>query len=307
MPVHPYTFLFGSQLRFMLGLDPEDRAQRDVLAHTSKGQMYEHETSLLFVRAVRPGDTVVDVGGNAGYFSILAAMLAGPGGTVVTAEANPRLAALIRGNADLNGARQVRVEEVAISDRLGEIVFGSNGDRDSNGGVVTDKVPGDELIVNQTLTQFVARCEPLDSLAERCGLERIRLLKIDTEGHENHVLRGAERLLSAGRIDVIACELNLPGLAQHGTDEDVLRKTALRYGYHSFLLDHDGQMPRLVPPGTRIEQTYTCNILLARLDRVAEIWPTIINQSAAIRISSQLEAERCNPRVEAVDAGRPPR
>jgi len=286
MPILPYTFVFGSQLRFTLRLDREDKAQRDVLAHTTKGQMYEHETSLLFVRTVRPGDTVVDVGGNAGYFSILAATLAGPGGAVVTAEANPRLAALIQENAELNGAAQVRVEEVAISDRIGEIVFGSNGDEDSNGGVVTGKSPGDELISNRDLTQFVTQCETLDSLAERRGLDRIRLLKIDTEGHETHVLRGAEGLLSAGRIDFIACELNLPGLAQHGGDQHALRDTALRHGYHSFLLDHDGQMPRLVPPGTRIEQRYTCNILLARLDRVAEVWSAVLNQPAAIRILS---------------------
>lgn len=289
MPIQPYTFMIGDRLRLIMQLDPDDQAQKDVLAHFNKGQLYEHETSLLFLKALRAGDVVVDVGGNAGYFSVLAAATVGSRGRVVTAEANPRLAALIRQTVGLNAASpsgfgEVRVEEVAISDRIGEIVFGSNGDHDSNGGVVADKTPGDALLSNENLTQFVARAETLDSLAERTGIDRIRLLKIDTEGYETQVLRGAAGLLGAGRIDFIACELNLPGLVQHGMNQRVLRGNALDHGYHTFLLDHDGHMPRLVPPGTLIEQPYTCNILLAPLDHVAALWPTIANYPAAIRI-----------------------
>lgn len=289
MALSPYTFEIDGRLRLVVQLDHEDQAQKDVLAHFSKGQLYEHETSLLFVKALRAGDAVIDVGGNAGYFSMLSAAAVGPRGRVVTAEANPGLAALIRRTAGLNAERNhghgaVQVEEIAVSERNGEIVFGSNGARDSNGGIVANGNTGDVPASDDRTTYFVARAETLDSLAARTGLGHVRLLKIDTEGHETQVLRGAQGLLQARRIDFIACELNLPGLAHHGSDQHTLRAVALGHGYHTFLFDHDGGLPHLVPPGTSIEQVYTCNILFAPLDRVAELWPTVTNNPAAIRV-----------------------
>lgn len=282
-----FNIVLPNDAHFLIQLDQEDAAQRDVLAHFRRGQMYEHETSLLFLSVLRPGDTVIDVGGNAGYFTMLAATATGPGGRVVTAEANPKLAAMIREAARMNAADHVRVHEVAITEHAGSIVFGSNGDHDSNGGVVAGKKPGDPLLSDATVTQFIARAETLDNLAEQEGLERIRLLKIDTEGHELHVLRGAEKLLAAGRIDFIVCEMNLPGLTQNGTNQNELRGFALNHGYHTFRLDPDGRLPSLVPPGTTLQQPYTCNVLLTRIDQVSEVWPFVVNTPASVRILSQ--------------------
>lgn len=283
MALKPYTLIVDGRLRLTLQLDHEDQAQRDVLAHFSQGQMYEHETSLLFVRTLRPGDTVIDVGGNAGYFSMLAAALVGPQGRVVTAEANPRLVALIRETAAMNGAGHVQVEAAAVSDHNGQLIFSANGDHDSNGGVAPGKAPGDALLSNENVSQFVAQATTLDALAARCGLDHIRLVKIDTEGHELQVLRGAAGLLAAGRIDFIAAEMNLMGLPFHGADQHQLRAYALGHGYHTFLLDHEGGLPRLVPPGVTLEQPYTCNALFARLESLPAVWPTVLNTPAILR------------------------
>lgn len=279
-----FNLIVANGMRFFLQLDPEDLAQRDVLAHFTNGQMYEHETSLLFLRVLRPGDAAVDVGGNAGYFTMLAATLVGPQGRVLTAEANPALVPLIRSSADLNAIGHLTLEELAVSDRNGETVFASSATNDSNGGVVPGRTPGERFTTEETVTHFVARTETLESLAARHGLERIRLLKIDTEGHELHVLRGAEGLLRDGRIDFVACEMNLPGLVRNGTDQRGLRGFMLGHGYHLFLLDPNGGMPRLVPPNTVVEQVYTCNALFARIERVGEAWPTIVNEPASIYI-----------------------
>lgn len=80
MPLQKYNLIVANGMRFFVQLDRDDMAQRDVLAHFTHGQMYEHETSLLFLRVLRPGDVAIDVGGNAGYFTMLAAMLVGPQG-----------------------------------------------------------------------------------------------------------------------------------------------------------------------------------------------------------------------------------
>ena len=287
MALQKFDIVAANGMKFFLQLDPQDMAQRDVIAHFLGGQMYEHETSLLFLKTLRPGDSAIDVGGNAGYFAMLAATLVGAQGRVVTAEANPGLAKLICDSAALNDISHLSVENVAISDSNGQIVFGSNGSNDSNGGVVPEKKPGEALESSESVTQFVARAETLDSLASRSGLDSIRLLKIDTEGHELNVLKGADGLLRGRKIDFIAAELNLPGLERNRTNQHKLRQFMLEHGYHMFLLDHDGALPRLVPIGTEVRQTYTCNVLFSRIEKLTEVWASVANEPAAVRIAQR--------------------
>lgn len=267
---------------FMLSLNLEDLTQRDVIAHFQNGQYYEHETTLFFLRTLRPGDTMVDVGANGGYFSMLAAFLVEEAGRVLACEPTPHNVAQLRANAALNAYGRIRLEEVAVTETPGRIVFGHHGATDSNGAVVAGAGLADPLASNQ----FIAAADSLDRLAGRHGLERIRLLKVDTEGHETAVFRGAADLLRDDRIDFIVAELNLPGLAANGSSQEELRALLLGYGLHAFLLDHDGGLPRLVPPGTAIRQDYTCNILFCRPERLADGWTAVDNTPASIRIAT---------------------
>ena len=284
MPLQGYRLILPQGAELKMTLDNADFAHRDVLAHFSHGQAYEHETSWIFVKALRPGDAVLDVGANAGYFSILSAVLVGSGGYVVSFEANPASARLIHHNAVLNEARHVRVEEIAVSDRAGSLVFSNGGANDSNGGVVVGKRPQETLIIDEKNAEFIAAADTLDTVVRRHGPARYRLLKIDTEGYELTVLRGAAGLLAERRIDYIVCELNLSGLERNGTDQHALRRFVLDYGYHTFLPDPDGGLPTLVPPGSTIVQEFTCNVLFAAIETLAETWPTVRNQPAASRL-----------------------
>jgi hypothetical protein len=58
--------------------------------------------------------------------------------------------------------------------------------------------------VNQVRASVVR----LDDYAGRAGIGRIDLLKIDTQGYERQVLKGAEGLLARNRIDAVLVELN---------------------------------------------------------------------------------------------------
>jgi hypothetical protein len=65
-----------------------------------------------------------------------------------------------------------------------------------------------EQIHNGSVVEHQVKVVSLDDFAVREGIERIALLKIDTEGHEFEVLRGATRLLKNGKIDIIHFEFN---------------------------------------------------------------------------------------------------
>ncbi|NED81952.1 FkbM family methyltransferase, partial [Streptomyces sp. SID11233] len=79
--------------------------------------MWEPNLTKWLGSRLKPGDVFVDVGANIGYFSALGARLVGPGGAVVSVEASPTFAELLRANLRLNRGDNVRLVEQAVSDR----------------------------------------------------------------------------------------------------------------------------------------------------------------------------------------------
>src|SRR4051812_37663762 len=127
---------------------------------------------------VRPGDVFVDVGGNVGLYAIAAARR---GARVVALEPDPRNAAKLRRHARLNRV-SVDVIEVAASNESGQIPFVLDGSEMSS-------VP----LIHETDAAGFVRADRLDALTVRADV-----IKIDVEGFELQVVRGADRLLSAG-------------------------------------------------------------------------------------------------------------
>jgi FkbM family methyltransferase len=137
--------------------------------------------------SIVPGDTFADVGANIGVYSISAARR---GALVTSFEPNPDIAALLRRNVDLNGVSEhVSVREVAVAARPGELHLLPVGAHGCAGRI-------DEL--GEITVKAVQLTEHYD------------LLKIDVEGYELEVLRGADALLGdpAKRPRAIFLELH---------------------------------------------------------------------------------------------------
>jgi FkbM family methyltransferase len=145
---------------------------------------YEPDLSRLFPTVVKPGDTVFDVGANAGYFSLLARDL---GADAVAFEPNPVALALIRRSLAADASRFTVIAS-ACSDRDGTVTLYPHS-LDSTGMSSVTK-PGTCAVRVTTVT--------LDRFAESRGLTPT-LLKIDVEGHELAVIAGAERILRTAR------------------------------------------------------------------------------------------------------------
>lgn len=139
-------------------------------------------------RSVAPGATVYDVGANIGFFSLLAARFAGAAGRVIAFEPVPELALQVQEAAqrsDLAERVQVRAEAVALVEGTEElyVVHDSSwshlASRGNPGGAVaTITVP------TTTIDAVLARGAPAPSV-----------LKLDVEGSEGDVLRGAHDTL----------------------------------------------------------------------------------------------------------------
>jgi FkbM family methyltransferase len=147
---------------------------------------YEAPVLRVVEDSLRPGDTAVDVGANIGIHSAVMASCVGSSGRVLSLEPNTRVAERLRQNLVLNRLDQIEVFEVGASDSNGVATLWAPSDHDANQGTAT--------LARHDGSPVLIRTTRLDDLAE---LSALALLKIDAEGWEYPILRGAEQLLGA--------------------------------------------------------------------------------------------------------------
>jgi FkbM family methyltransferase len=180
-----------------------------------------------------PGDTFVDVGANVGYYSLLAARVAA---RVVAIEAVPRTYAILKENLAANQALNVRPVNVAVWDRQEHLTM----------FVAQDKVTGTSTLMSKWAEQWhlVGRCEvpaaPLSALLEPEELRSLRLIKIDVEGAEWHVVSGMASVLENGREDLeVIIEVAHGMLEAEGKDGRELISLFERCGFHPYRVEND--------------------------------------------------------------------
>ena len=152
-------------------------------------------------RIVQDGDTVLDIGANIGVVSVLLARCVGAKGVVHSFEPNPRLVEVLNKVVDRNGLRNMRIHAVALGERVEQLDLVVPPGNAGMGSLIREQA---------TSATTVHRVEvlPLDQVAEREGVGNIRLIKIDVEGFEEMVFKGAYKVLSSIRPDAILFELN---------------------------------------------------------------------------------------------------
>lgn len=185
--------------------------------------------SKLLQRLAKPGDVVVDVGANVGYFSLLAQDRVGPTGRVIAFEANPDLAERL-GTHFANQACPIEVVHAAVWDRAEDLTFHLA----TNTGW-SSAATNDSFEVARTVRVPSLR---LDQYFHDPNGPRIRLLKVDVEGAELRVLQGAEGLFDAARIDYVVFETGGPSrLAAFESSGELLA---------AFMRDHGFEMTGMI-------------------------------------------------------------
>ena len=166
----------------------------------SLGFGYEQELTERMIAALKPGDVFVDVGANMGYFSLLASERVGADGLVMAFEPCPGNFAWLARNLQSSRTKNVLASFTALSEQsgIGHISIPPY----YNNGVAALQT---ELNGHPVMPVITQRFDDLpDALVRRAA---IRLVKIDTEGHELSVLRGMEQTLRRAQPLAVACEL----------------------------------------------------------------------------------------------------
>jgi FkbM family methyltransferase len=188
---------------------------------------YEPHLTAVFTRYCRPGMTVVDVGANVGYYSLLASRLVGPSGRVIALEPNSENCRLLLSSLRLYGGENVQLIPVAADTETGWAYYSTHVG--SNGGLID----GRDLLAHPGVVVPTFR---LDDIVE----SPVGLLKMDVEGAEGRVMKGAARLIERDR-PIITTELKEDMLVR-------ISKMSLveylgyfeRLGYAASVLDKSG-------------------------------------------------------------------
>ena len=152
---------------------------------------WESWLTQFMARRIRSGMTVVDVGANFGYYTLLMADLVGSGGTVYAIEPNPAITPLLGRSIALNG--------FAERTRLCELAAGKTGSPNAI-LVVPDHEPKNGALIAGWAgdgTQHEVAVTALDELIEPGTA--IDFMKIDAEGGEEAILAGMERIFRSSR------------------------------------------------------------------------------------------------------------
>lgn len=191
---------------------------------------YEDDVAELFRHILRPGMSVIDIGANIGFFTMLSASLVGLSGRVLAVEPNPRNARMIEASRSMNGFDNVTVLQAAAGRETGMLALHTSH---SNGTTSSVKEAGTAVLSAQTVP-----CLALDQLIP-FG-QRVDLIKIDVEGAEYNALSGCERILRTSR-PVVVSEFSpgmLPGIS--GVSGEAYLRWLSGFGYKLRALGSEG-------------------------------------------------------------------
>ena len=161
--------------------------------------LFDLTVSEVHARLIDAGDTVIDAGANVGYMTVLAATAAGRAGRVVAFEPHPELFAVLQQNAAyaMRSGCRVEARQVALGETRGHALLRIPQSFADNDGMAT--LAGGATASVEAVQVGVER---LDDVIDTGA----SVLKLDVEGFEASVLRGAQRLLAGRRLRHIVFE-----------------------------------------------------------------------------------------------------
>jgi FkbM family methyltransferase len=188
---------------------------------------------LAWKRALEPGSLFVDVGANVGLYTIWCIEA---GAEVIALEPSRIARERLLSNLKLNGYR-AEVVPAALGEAEGTLRLTSELDNQNH------------LVLSGDSEGVESEEVPVLTLDELVGERTIDGLKVDVEGAELLVLKGARELLAEQRIKLIQLEWNESSLALLKQDRTPIAELLSSYGYSLFRPDERGRLAPLSDPG----------------------------------------------------------
>jgi FkbM family methyltransferase len=193
-----------------------------------KGARDPHWFEMKFVKdnLIQEGDIVYECGSHHGCAAILLSDWVGKNGKVKTFEPNPVNYEISKINLNNNAIENVELIKAAVGIEAGEVQIDTTS---SNSSVVTN--------ISRSNSIYSVKMINLDSLEESAP----NLLKIDVEGYETDVLKGAKRILESK--PGLAIEIHAEQLPKYNTSVDEIFDLIGRDNYDFWVQWDDSKDP----------------------------------------------------------------
>src|SRR3989344_6026676 len=201
---------------------------------------HEPGTTALCKRIIRPGDMVLDLGAELGYFSLLFSRLAGRGGQVFSFEADPFCIEKLRNNISRNGYTNITVVDKAVGAESGKTRFFVAKDKGTSSIFYPNELGGEWADV-ESIT--------VDDFLDSRHIKIIDFFKMDVEGAESGVFEGMRHTIAVARLDhrklCGVVELSPRLLRAAGVSPEIFLENLKNYGFELFFINSSGGIAEL--------------------------------------------------------------
>ena len=204
-------------------LDPYDLVSRKIL---ETGE-WEPQSLRAVADHLSPNGTFMDVGAHIGYYSLKAASMVGPNGHVISIEPNPQTLPKLLANIQASDARAVSVWPVACADSESTLQLYAAPESNTGESSLSKENASQEGAATQA---YSVPGRPLDAIVKEAKLDHVDVIKIDVEGAEFAVLKGAAKTLDDFR-PVLIIELVQNQLKAMGTSVEEVTGFLASHGY----------------------------------------------------------------------------
>ncbi|HKV26029.1 MAG TPA: FkbM family methyltransferase [Candidatus Acidoferrum sp.] len=214
-------------------------AHDDHVSNPLREGWFERAETAFVSRFLKPGMRVLDVGAHHGLYTVLASKRVSPGGRIVAFEPSPRERKALRWHLRLNHCWNVRVNALALGDEEKDVLLYLASDKETGcNSLRPPNVTGGAAPIRVHVTR-------LDDWMARNGGGSVDFIKLDVEGGELSVLRGAERFLEKRPRPVILAEVQEIRTAPWGYRAKEIIQHLARKDYQWFSLAEDGALSKL--------------------------------------------------------------
>ena len=222
----------------------------------------EEEAGFRFLeRFLQPGMTVLDAGAHEGYYTLFASKRVGRGGKVIAFEPSPRERKALRWHVLINRCWNVRIQGLALGEENGEAdLHIVDGVQTGLNSLRPPAIAGRAGILKVRVTS-------LDDWLRVHDLDRADFIKLDVEGAELSVLKGASGLLRRRPRPVIYAEVEDRRTQPWGYRASEIVTTLDALEYEWFQPESDGKLVAIGPE----REEFQANLVAVPKERRAEV------------------------------------
>ncbi len=226
-------------------------AQGAIAEEVCRDGAFEPHEIRLVLRLLGPGQTFLDIGANVGLFALAAAKRF-PDARVIAFEPSASTFRTLEWNLRLNALPNVRAVRAALADYVGEAQMHLNAPgKDGLNTLGEPTHPACRVVSTETVPVTT-----LDTFLAAEGVQRVHVIKVDVEGAELLVFRGARALLESDAAPILFYEGSPLATAGFGYEPPAITRLLQGCGYRLFALsEEDGRLVALTTEQPRSAMT----------------------------------------------------